>query len=254
MKNVLLTVAGFDPSSGAGATLDLRVFNHFGFYGLAVLTAITIQNSFQVYGFKPLSAELILEQYRKLKADFKLAGIKVGMLGSRKAISAVEEIVSDNNNLPVVIDPVFRSSSGQWLLEKKYIQKYLQSIRGKITLFTPNLNEASLILGEKIDTVEDMEQAARRISQLTRSACLLKGGHLMDKVVDVFYDGHQIHLFKKKKLPAEVHGTGCFLSSAILCFLAEGLPLTEACKKASMTIHRFLHSPLLLGHRPLFDL
>jgi len=254
MKKVLLTVAGFDPSSGAGATLDLKVFNHFGFYGLAVLTSITVQNSSKVYSFKALAPELILEQYRKLKSDFKLSGIKIGMLGRSKAISAIEEIVSENRKLPIVLDPVLRSTSGKWLIEKKDIPELIKAMSGKIALITPNLDEASLILGEKIKTVENMKQAARRISQLTRSACLLKGGHLKNKAVDVFFDRRDFHLFEKNKLRSEVHGTGCFLSSAILCFLAQGLSLTEACQKASETISQFIHSPLLLSRRPLFDI
>jgi hydroxymethylpyrimidine/phosphomethylpyrimidine kinase len=254
MKKVLLTVAGFDPCSGAGATLDLRVFHHFGFYGLAVLTSITVQNSFKIYGFKSISPELILDQYCRLRADFKPSGIKIGMLGKSRAIPAIEEIVSENKKLPIVIDPVFKSSSGKWLLEKKYIQKYIQAISGKITLITPNLNEASLIAGSKIETVDGMKKASERISHLTESACLIKGGHLKDKAVDVLYDRKRFHFFEKKKLQIKVHGTGCFLSSAILCFLAQGLSLTEACHKASLSIEKFLNSPLHLARNPLLDI
>lgn len=253
-RQILLTVAGFDPGSGAGATLDLRVFHHFGYYGLAVLTTLTIQNSFKVYDLKPLPASFILEQYRKLKSDFVFSGIKIGMLGSGQAIYAIEEIISENQNWPVVVDPVFRSSSGRWLLEKKYIASYLKSLTGKIALLTPNLNEASLIVGQKVETVEEMKEAARKISELIGSACLIKGGHLQDQAVDVLYDGCNFHLFSKKKFTADVHGTGCFLSSTILCFLASGLTLSEACKRASQTIHRLLRSPLLLGRRPVLDI
>jgi len=251
MKKALLTVAGFDPSSGAGATLDLRVFSHFGFYGLAVLTAITVQNSFKVYGFQPVPAELILAQYHKLRVDFNLSGIKIGMLGHRQAIPAIEKILAENKKLPIIIDPVLKSSSGRWLFEKKYIQEYISAIKGKITLITPNLDEASLITGIKIETIEDMKKASETISQMTESACLLKGGHLKDKAADILYDRKKFHFFEKKKLQIKVHGTGCFLSSVILCFLAQGDSLTEACRQASISIDKFLSSPLRLARKPL---
>ncbi|MCR4395821.1 MAG: hydroxymethylpyrimidine/phosphomethylpyrimidine kinase [Candidatus Saccharicenans sp.] len=256
MRKTLLTVAGFDPSSGAGATLDLRVFRHFGFHGLAILTAITIQNSSRVYGYRTLSPKLALEQYRRLKSDFNLSGIKIGMLGSRKIIPVIAEIAGENRSLPLVVDPVFRSSSGRWLLEKSSLRSYLNAISGKITLITPNLNEASLILGERIDRPEKMEEAARSLSQLTSSACLVKGGHLPGTAVavDVLFDGSRFYHFQKKKLPLEVHGSGCFLSSAILCFLAAGYSLPEACRRASAAVYHRLRSPLKISRRPLFDI
>lgn len=252
MSKTLLTVAGFDPSSGAGATLDLRVFRHFGYHGLAVLTAITIQNSSRVYGYRTLSPPLVLEQYRRLKSDFKLSGIKIGMLGSKNIIPIVDQILEDNRSLPRVVDPVFRSSSGHWLLEKSGLQPFLKAVSGKISLITPNLNEATLILGEKIDGPEKMEEAARRIAYLTSSACLLKGGHLPAMAVDILFDGQRFYHFRKKKLPLNIHGSGCFLSSAILCFLANGCPLPAACRQASAEVHRRLKTPLKISRRPLF--
>ncbi|MGQ9801240.1 MAG: bifunctional hydroxymethylpyrimidine kinase/phosphomethylpyrimidine kinase [Candidatus Saccharicenans sp.] len=254
MRKTLLTVAGFDPSSGAGATLDLRVFRRYGYHGVAVLTALTIQNSSRVYGYRTLSPQLVLEQYRRLKSDFRLSGIKIGMLGSKKLIPVVGEIAGDNRSLPLVVDPVFRSSSGRWLLEKSGLRPYLKALSEKISLFTPNLNEASLILGERIDRVEKMEEAARRIADLTSSACLVKGGHLTGMAVDVLFDGRDFFHFRKKKLPLAVHGSGCFLSSALLCFLAEGCSLPEACRRASAEIYRRLKAPLTISRRPLFDI
>lgn len=254
MKKALLTVAGFDPSSGAGATLDLKVFHHFGFYGLAVLTSVTVQDSRCVYDHRSLPPAFVLQQYRKLNRDFDLAGIKIGMLGSQKIIPVLQELLKDSRKIPVVVDPVFRSSSGRWLLEKQSLKRFLKSIRGKITLITPNLNEASLVLGKKIDSSEKMPEAARQISQITSSACLIKGGHLSDRVIDLLFDGQRVFKIKKEKLPVEVHGTGCFLSSAILCFLAEGRSLPEACRRASKALHHLLKSPLRISGRALFDL
>ncbi len=254
MKKVLLTVAGFDPSSGAGATLDLKVFSYFGFYGLAILTSVTVQNSYKVYEFLSLPANLVRKKYQKLKIDFKISGLKIGMLGRASIIPVVEEIVSENRHLPIVVDPVLRSSSGRWLLERNRIFEYLKAIKGKIKLITPNLIEASLITGQKIRTLPDMKDSARKIAEITGAACLIKGGHLLEEAADVLYDGFRFSLIRKKKLPIEVHGTGCFLSSAILCFLVEGYPLPLACRKASLAITRFLKDPLKLSCRSLIDL
>ncbi len=254
MKKALLTLAGFDPSSGAGATLDLRVFNSRGYYGLAVLTSVTVQNSSRVYDYRSLSPDLVRQQYRQLRSDFKLSGLKVGMVGSRKLFPVIKDILSENRRLPVVVDPVFRSTSGGWLLEKQSLKNYLKAISGKITLLTPNLTEASLLLGQKIDTPEKMAEAARQLAELTSSACLVKGGHLIDRAVDILFDGRRIFRFQKRKLPLDVHGTGCFLSSAILCYLADGRSLPEACQKASHWLQLRLRSPLKISRGLLFEL
>ncbi|MDD8019827.1 MAG: bifunctional hydroxymethylpyrimidine kinase/phosphomethylpyrimidine kinase [Acidobacteriota bacterium] len=126
MKKVLLTPAGFDPPSGAGLSLDLKVFSHFGCYGLAIPTSITVQNSFNVYDYKMLPTSLITGSYHCLKMDFKISGIKIGMIGGKKAIPAIKAILADNQQLPVVADPVFRSSSGRWLLDKDDLKATLK--------------------------------------------------------------------------------------------------------------------------------
>ncbi len=254
MRKALLTLAGFDPTSGAGVSLDLKVFSHLGYHGLAVLTSVTVQDSRRVYDYLTLSPALVLQQYRKLRSDFRLSGIKVGMVGSRKLFRVMEEILNESQKLPVVADPVFRSSSGRWLLEKRDLGGYLRTIRGKISLLTPNLEEASLLLGRKIDSPEKMTEAAKQLSELASAPCLVKGGHLREKAVDILYDGHRTYRLIKSKLPVEVHGTGCFLSSAILCYLVDGRSLPTACRKASALLHRRLLSPLRISGRALFSL
>lgn len=254
MKKALLTLAGFDPTSGAGASLDLKVFKHLGYYGLAVLTSITLQDSRRVYDYLTIPPRLVLQQYRKLRSDFQLAGIKMGMVGSWQLSRAIEQILGESRGLPVVVDPVFRSSSGHWLLERQELTGYLKAIRSKISLLTPNLEEASLLLDKKIDSPEKMVEAAKQLSELASAPCLVKGGHLREKAVDILYDGHRVFQFQKRKLPVEVHGTGCFLSSAILCYLVDGCSLPLACRKASALLHRRLLSPLQISRRALFDL
>lgn len=225
----LVSVAGFDPSAGAGVLLDIKVFQHFGFHGAAVLTSLTAQNTQRVTEVRNLSSAFVLKQYRALSEDIPVAGIKVGMLGSRKNIRAVAGILGQSRGVPKVIDPVFRSSSRAWLLERSSISAYMTAIMGKITLLTPNLEEASLITGNPVKNVKDMKEAAKIISHTVNAPCLIKGGHLRRKVVNLLFDGNELALFEGKRIEKDVHGTGCFLSSAILCYLAKGKPLAESC-------------------------
>ena len=160
MKRTLLTVAGFDPTSGAGISLDLRVFQSAGFQGMAVLTSLTEQNTEVVKKIYLLTPEFVKAQYETLRKDVSFSGIKVGMLGSGKNIPVIKKILADNPKIPRVVDPVFKSSSGTWLLEPESIPDYISEIRGKASLLTPNLEEASLISGTKIATEEDMRTAA----------------------------------------------------------------------------------------------
>jgi len=234
MKKTLLSVAGLDPSAGAGILLDLQVFGLHGFHGAAVLTSATAQNTRAVKKVLALPVSFLLDQYRALAADLPLAGIKVGMLGSGRNVQAVSRILDLAGDIPRVIDPVFRSSSGFWLLGKKFIPEYLSAIKGKASLFTPNISEAELILGLKIRDGEGMKAAAGCIYELVRIPCLVKGGHLAQgrEVADVLYDGHRQVVITHQKIRKDVHGTGCFLSSTALAYLAQGWPLVRACRRA----------------------
>jgi len=247
MKKILLSVAGYDPTSGAGASLDLKVFHHLGFQGMAVLTSVTSQNTKRVKKIHCLSPEFIWEQYQTLCQDVSISGIKVGMVGCRKNIQVIKKILEYNPNIPKVVDPVFKSSSGAWLLEKESIPGYISGIREKASLLTPNLSEAFLISGIKIENTEDMKKAARTIYSLSGIPCLLKGGHFPAQMVNLLFDGKKFYLFKKKKLKKNVHGTGCYLSSSLLAHLAKGYSLEKACLLATELTHRAIKSSIQIG-------
>lgn len=233
----LVTIAGFDPSGGAGVTLDLKVFESLGFAGGAVVTAVTAQNSSRVAGRFDLAGRAVRAQFESLAADVRLAGIKVGMLGSAAALGAVAGILAAHREVPRVVDPVFRSSSGAPLIDPAAIDGFLPALRGRAELLTPNLEEASVLTGVPVRDVGRMKAAAFGISDACGIPCLVKGGRLGRDVVDVLYDGHEHSLFLHAALPGDVHGTGCCLSSAALGLLARGRGLVEACRLAIEFVH-----------------
>ena len=231
-KKVLLTIAGYDPTSGAGAVLDINVFQNLGFTGMGIITSLTAQNTRQVSKVYCPPPDLIMDQYTSLGNDVKLCGIKVGMLGCKKSISPVAKILSRNSSVPRVIDPVFQSSSGTWLLEREAIPDYIKAIAGQITVLTPNAQEAALISGFQVNTLKEMERAAKKIYELFKAPCLITGGHFEKETSDLLYDGKDHFVFKHKKIDASIHGTGCFLSSALLSYLSKGEALKKACQLA----------------------
>ncbi len=231
MAKTLLTIAGYDPSGGAGVLLDVRVFESLGFCAAAVVTSMTAQNAVRVDKVVPLPAGLVAAQYRSLAAGGSFSGIKVGMLGSLANLRATGRILTANAGTPRVIDPVFKSSSGIALLESRAVPLFLAWIKGKADLLTPNLSEAAALARVPVKTTDNMEAAACAIFRASRVPCLVKGGHLRSKAVDILYDGRKLTAFEHPRLRRNIHGTGCFLSSAILAYLARGLGLETACRR-----------------------
>jgi hydroxymethylpyrimidine kinase/phosphomethylpyrimidine kinase len=246
-KKVLLSIAGYDPSAGAGALLDVSVFRRFGFAGTAILTAVTAQNTQGVEEMRCLAARFLNRQHRTLVKDFAIAGIKVGMIGCRKNIPALGRILAEHADIPIVVDPVFRSSSGRWLLERKAVPEFALALRGRLSLLTPNLDEAELIARYKVRDLNGMKEAAARIFDLVGAPCLVKGGHLEKRAVDALFDGRRCYLFKGQKINRDVRGTGCFLSSTLLCYLVKGYSLPEACALASAWTRRAIRKSVRLG-------
>jgi len=169
------------------------------------------------------------------------------MIGCAENISVIAKILTDNPKIPIVIDPVFKSSGGNWLYDKKSIPAYMAKIRAKASLLTPNLAEAEWISGIKVRNVAEMRTSAEKIYALTSTPCLIKGGHLRDQNVDILFDGKTYVRFKNKKLKKTVHGTGCFLSSSLLCHLANGLPLDHAASLAIKATHEAIKKAAQIG-------
>lgn len=229
MTKGLITLAGWDPSAGAGALLDLRVFERLGRSGFAVLTAVTAQTAAAVDRVFPVPARAVTAQFDKLAEAVEPGGVKVGMLATAANVGAAGRILGRLAGRPRVLDPVLRASSGAPLLEKKAWPRLLDVLAGKVDLITPNLDETAVLAGRPVRDVPGMKAAAAKIHDRSGAAVLVKGGHLEGRVVDVLFDGQAYAEFPHPRSPRSVHGTGCFLSAAILVYLAEGRPLKEAC-------------------------
>jgi hydroxymethylpyrimidine/phosphomethylpyrimidine kinase len=247
MKKNLLSLAGFDPTSGAGASLDLRVFQRLGFRGMSVLTSLTSQNTENVKEVHCLPQEFLKSQYEALREDVSISGIKVGMVGCGQNMPIIKEILSDNPAVPRVVDPVLKSSSGYWLIEREAIPNYLSDLKGNASLLTPNREEAGLLSGMKVQNEEEMKRAAEKIYSLISIPCLITGGDSSKKSTNLLYDGENFYLFKKEKLKKKVHGTGCCLSSSLLAYLVKGNSLEKACHLATEFTHRAIQNALRVG-------
>ena len=256
MAKNLISIAGYDPSAGAGVLLDIAVFEGLGHRGFGVLTAVTAQNAGRVDRVMPVTPRAVDGQFARLAEAVEIAGIKAGMLATAANLSVVAGILAGRPGLPRVVDPVFRSTSGTLLLPRSAWPRYLPALRGKADLITPNLDEAGILASGRVTTVAGMKDAAEKIAGAGRMACLVKGGHLANKAVDVLCDGRGFTVFDHPRLDVgSVHGTGCYLSSAILAFMAEGRAVAEACGLAIDRIGAAIRDAVPAGRgRRVFDL
>ena len=225
---MVLSIAGFDPSSGAGIAADLKTFAAHGCYGVAAITALTIQNTQGVSALYPTEPAVLRDTIAALLADGHVKAIKVGMLASRANAEVVGEVLESNPALPSVLDPVFRSSSGRDLADAA-CQEYLrEQLIKRASVITPNLFEASAMTGLRVENLEAMKAAARKLGEMGARAVVVTGGHL-DKATDVLFDGSELEVFIGDRVkPENTHGTGCTFSSAIAANLALGRQLRDA--------------------------
>ena len=248
MKTVL-SIAGTDPTGGAGIQTDLKTFEAFGLYGMAVITVVTAQNTTGVFGMQPISAELVAKQIDCVFNDIRPDAVKIGMLYETDIIHAVTERLKTHHAKNVVLDPVMMSSSGTALLHHDAAEALQSELFPLCTLITPNLHEASAICGHQITDRNHMEQAAQVITAETGGAVLVKGGHLADCADDLLYDGKETHWLPAPRIDnLNTHGTGCTLSSAIACGLAQGVSLIGSVKRAKRYLTACIDFGLNLGH------
>ena len=242
---VALTIAGSDPSGGAGIQADLKTFHRFRVYGTSAITLITVQNSVGVSRVELLPADLVVQQIGAVCADFPPAAAKTGALGG---IEIIEAIAAFHLPCPLVIDPVMISKHGAPLMAESARGALRNLLLPQATLVTPNLHEAAAITGMEVASVDAMRDAARRIADMGAKAVLVKGGHLEGDAIDILLSNGIFDEFRSARLPTRhTHGTGCTFSAAITALLARGLELRAAVAEAKAFITEAIRTAPGLG-------
>lgn len=248
MRPVALTIAGSDPSGGAGIQADLKTFHQFGVYGEAVITLLTVQNTLRVDRVECLSPGLITEQLRAVLEDIPPAAAKTGALGTAEIVRAVARAAA-GFTFPLVVDPVMISKHGLALMAEEAKAALIEDLLPRAFLVTPNVPEAEALTGFSVKHLDDMRRAAERIRALGPKAVLVKGGHLGEVSTDVLFDGESWHEFGSPRIASRhTHGTGCTLSAAITAGLAMERPLEAAVARAKRFITEAIRTSPGLGH------
>lgn len=229
---VVLTIAGFDPSSGAGITADIKTIAAHGCYGVSCITALTVQSTQGVRLVEPLSPGLISATLHELVSDLEIMAVHIGMLGTANAVQEVAEFLSDTALPHVVLDPIIKSSSGKDLLDPKGLSLLTSKLIPLSEVVTPNLDEAAVLTGRSVGSLEGMREAAQSLHGLGAANVVVTGGHL-EKAIDLLSfqtsQGFEQEVFKAERQRSNsTHGTGCAFATALACHLALGRGLPEA--------------------------
>jgi len=239
MTPVALTIAGSDPSGGAGLQADLKTFHQFGVYGEAVVTLITVQNTRGVTRVDPLAADLVAAQIRAVLEDIPPHAAKTGALGSKEVVAAVAAAAAEFP-FPLVVDPVMISKHGARLMDDDAGRVLIEHLIPRAFLLTPNLDEAAAITGRVVNDRESMIRAAEKLVALGAANVLVKGGHLEGDALDILFTGAgEIHEYSSPRVATpHTHGSGCTYSAAITAELAKGTVLTDAVRRAKDFVTR----------------
>jgi len=247
MLSVALTIAGSDPSGGAGIQADLKTFHRFGVYGEAAITLITVQNTTRVSRVEIMPPSLVTEQIEAVLEDIPPAASKTGALGSEEVVAAVARLAA-GFRFPLVVDPVMISKHGAALLPDAAARALRERLLPLAALITPNLPEAEALTGMPVRDVEEMRRAARRLCEMGARAALIKGGHLEGCATDVLFDGAEWSEFPAPRVETRhTHGAGCTYSAAITAGLARGRGLRDAVAHAKAFMRAAIASNPGLG-------
>jgi hydroxymethylpyrimidine/phosphomethylpyrimidine kinase len=253
-----LTIAGSDPSGGAGIQADLKTFAAFGLYGASAITAVTAQSTKGVEAVMPVPADLVTAQIEAIAGDFAIHATKIGMLATAAIVEAVAAAVEELDLPLVVVDPVLVSTSGERLLDDDGVQALCLELIPIARVVTPNIPEAEALSGKRILSTDDAREAARRIHDMGASAVIITGGHALanpesripnPEVVDLLFDGKAFHELRVARVESEhTHGTGCTFASAVAAGLALGRELADAASRAQQYVAGAIAHAPGLGH------
>jgi hydroxymethylpyrimidine/phosphomethylpyrimidine kinase len=244
-----LTVAGSDPSGGAGIQADLKTFSSLKVYGMAVIAALTAQNTLGVSAVSEIPPDFLAQQLDAVLTDIPPDAAKTGMLLNATTVEVVAQKIRQYGVTNLVVDPVMVSTSGAQLLNADAIDTFRRSLLPLALLITPNTEETRALTGRNIQTVEDMEEAALQIHGMGARHVLIKGGHLQgDDATDVLFDGQDFtHLRSTRIAVRDTHGTGCVLSAAITAYLAKGSSVQEAVQHGKEFVTTAIRNSLRMG-------
>ncbi len=253
---IALTIAGFDPTCGAGVQQDLKVFHHFGVYGLSVLSALTAQNTFEIRDIKAIDKKFLEEQLFTILSDIRPDALKTGMLFSKDAVRVVTKAVKGFDLENLVIDPVTVSTTGTKLLEDGALDLMMNELFPLAKVITPNIYEASVLSGLRIETQNDMQRAAEALKKTGVENVIITGGHFketsihlegQDEMLDLLYDGLSFNYFRENRIDGEYHGTGCAFSAAITALLSMDVSVPASLAKAKKFISASIKNAHELG-------
>jgi hydroxymethylpyrimidine/phosphomethylpyrimidine kinase len=253
MRPTVLTIAGFDPSCGAGIAADLKTIAANGAYGIAAVTALTIQNTLEVKRLVPVDAKDLIDQLDCIIQDIRPDAVKIGMLVTSENVEAVAGFLNRSHLENVVLDPILQSSTGTSLLNSDAVDNFISELIPLADCLTPNLEEASLLGHLPVTNLEQMKKAAKALRDLGCRAVVITGGHLQEPI-DVLFDGESFEVFSASRIECRnTHGTGCAFSTAVACHLAFGLSLPDAVRAAKKFVSGAIkHSyPIGRGYGPL---
>lgn len=247
---IVCTIAGSDCGGGAGIQADLKTFQELGVFGTSVITALTAQNTTGVKDIFPTTATFVSTQLEVILEDFEVKAIKTGMLFNTKIIRMVVSTLKDRN-IPLIVDPVMIAKGGASLLQQEAVGVMKEELLPIATICTPNIPEAEVLTGRKIQTTQDIELAANDLLGLGVKCVVMKGGHLKgEEAVDyVFIPGEKVIKISTNRVDTKhTHGTGCTFSAAITAGIAKGATIQEAIIEAKKFVHLAISHPLNIGH------
>jgi hydroxymethylpyrimidine/phosphomethylpyrimidine kinase len=247
---VVMTIAGFDPSGGAGVLADIKAISAMGGFGVAAITSLTFQNTLSVFGATHQTRETVHRQIEPLLEDFKIAAVKTGMLPTAEIIEDVAALIAARRLAPVVVDPVVRSTSGYDLIDDRALAALVEKLFPLATVVTPNAAEAERLTGIRISDLDAMQQAATAIRAMGARAVLLKGGDVISETAtDLLLDDNGMRTFAAEHISSSsTHGTGCTLAAAMATLLARGSSLADAIIQAKRYIVEAIRRAPALGH------
>lgn len=255
--NVALTIAGSDPTGGAGLQADLRTFARLNVHGAAVIASLTIQSTQGIQEVVKIPPDLLRKQITTLLDDVTVHAVKTGMLLDAETIEIVAELLKKYRLTKYVLDPIIRSSTGFPILKKDDIELLKKTLLPQALLVTPNLKEAEALAGLSVRTEKEMERAAMEIRALGPRYVLVKGGHLEGgPALDLLVGASKPQRFSRPRIQhRRLHGAGCVLAAAVTAGLAGGLSVEQAVRRAKVFVHRAINSATTIGHgRQLLNL